>query len=235
MATWNGNGKISFAHEDKAMTAPFPWRIILFMLLLVQPATLFGQTPRRWRSTGPDAPPVTPAPDPRELRAARERAVEKVGAGGREFVETYGEDAVAAICVCSRTVSLQLVEFHSSGGLGKLPRPRELLRVVGKPNHGDDVASWAIAHAGELADVDRFEAYLRDPLSYALALKKLDDGAAEVGRFRRYVSDYQAQTAQWASRSSHGWRILGLGGGVTAIVLLLRWRKRQRRALDPTA
>jgi hypothetical protein len=214
------------------MHGPLPWKSALLMLLLLQPSTLLGQSGRRWPANGPNAPVVKPPPDARELRAARERAVATVGPVGRDFVETYGEDAVAAIFACTQPAALKLVEFYSAGGLGKLSRPRELLRAIAKPKHGDEVASWAIAHADELADVDHFEAYLLDPLSYALALKKLDDGAAEVSRFRRYAHDYQTQRAQWAS-SSPGWRIFGLVAGVTAVVLLVRWRTRQSRAQNP--
>ncbi len=42
------------------------------------------------------------------------------------------------------------------------------------------MALWAFAHVGELTDLDSFDAYLLDPLSYAMALKNLEQGVAEV-------------------------------------------------------
>ena len=84
------------------MHGQFPWKSVLLMLLVLQPSSLLGQSGHRRPPTGPYAPEVKPPPDPRELRAARERAVATVGPGGRDFVETYGEDAVAAIFACSQ-------------------------------------------------------------------------------------------------------------------------------------
>jgi hypothetical protein len=194
------------------------------MFLLFQPSAVLGQPLRQRPPSRPNAPAVKPPPDPRELRAKRERAVAAVGASGRDFVETYGQDAVAAIFACSQSVALQLVTFHSSGGLAKLSRPRELLRVIGNPKHGDEVASWAIAHADELMVAEYLDAYLVDPLSYALALKKLEDGAAEVRELRR-LAHYKAQAMARSSRS-YGLRMFSLGGGVAAVVLLLVWRPR---------
>jgi len=211
------------------MHGPFTWKSLLFILLAAQPSALFGQSARPGPAARPTAPPVTRYPDPREQRAAREQAVATVGATGRDFVETYGEDAVAAISACSQPVALRLVEFHAAGVLGKLPRPRGLLRLIGEPQHGDEVASWAMAHAGELMDLDYFDAYLIDPLPYALALQKLDGGAAEVCDRRRRWQDRETQ----AARASQDLRLYGLGGGVAAVFLLLGWWYRQRRAWDP--
>jgi hypothetical protein len=113
-------------------------------------------------------------------RANREKAVAKVGSESREFVETYGEDAVAAIFACSPQVGMKLVECHASGALAKLPSPCDLLRLIANPRHRDDVALWAVQHASELTDPDSFDAYLARPLEYALSLKPLKQGAAEV-------------------------------------------------------
>ena len=60
---------------------------------------------------------------------AREQAVTHAGPGSREFVESLGEDAVAALATCSQDAARRLVEFHASGKLGKLSRPRDLLRA----------------------------------------------------------------------------------------------------------
>ncbi len=199
--------------------------LVVFLVVFLLTPSLHGQAARP--PARADPPAVTHPPDPREQRAAREQAVAVVGEAGREFVERYGDDAVAAISVCSQPVAVRLVEFHAAGGLAKLPRPRTLLRVIGTPGHGDEVASWAMAHAGELASADAFDAYVLDPLSYALALKTLEDGAAEVREHRRLAYDYLTQRAEWWAYS---WRMFGLGAGVSATVLLLAWRYRQRYA-----
>ncbi len=60
--------------------------------------------------------------DARQQRTSRERAVAIVGPVGRDFVETYGQDAVAAIFACRQPVAQQLTEFHASGDLARLPR-----------------------------------------------------------------------------------------------------------------
>lgn len=217
------------------MHGRFIWKVAVFMLLLIHPSGVFAQARHQGPPFRSNQPATKPRPDPREIRAARDKAVAVVGATGRDFVETYGEDAVAAIFACSQARAKQLVEFYSSGGQAKFPpRPRDLLRVIGKPHHGDDVASWAIAHADELTAVDNFDAYLLDPLSYALALKKLEDGAAEVREFRRRAQAYQTYMAERAARSPSGWRMLAFIVGMAAVVLLVRWRLRQHRAWDPT-
>jgi hypothetical protein len=117
-------------------------------------------------------------------RAQREHAVAYAGPVARDLIDTHGDEAVAAIFACSRSVAAKLASFHASGELGKLPRPRSLLLVIAQPRPGDDVALWAIAHVHELRDVDRFNAFLLHPLHYALGLKQLEAGAAEV-RTRR--------------------------------------------------
>ena len=127
--------------------------------MAASPADLFGQ----FNPYGNRSNPYAPGADPRVRRAYREQAVAVVGPIARDFVETHGEEAVAAIFACSRPVAVKLAEFHASGELGKLPRPRDLLRVIAQPRHGDDVALWAIHHARELTDMDSFDAYLHQP------------------------------------------------------------------------
>jgi len=160
------------------------FRWILFgsvlCFLMAPPADVFGQ----FGPSGNRFDPYAPGLDPRVRRDWREKAVAAVGPTARDFVETQGDEAVTAIFACSRPVAVKLVEFYSSGKMGKLPRPRALLYVISQPRHGDDVALWAIYHAGELTDADSFDAYLRSPLDYALGLKQLAAGAAEV-RARR--------------------------------------------------
>src|SRR5579871_6545921 len=118
--------------------------LIVAALLMIAPVAAFGQfnpyaRPRAWN------------PDPRARRALREQAVAYVGVEARSFVETQGDVAAWAVLSCSQSVAQMLVEFHASGRLGLLPRPCDLLLAIARPNHGDDVAQWAMEHAGELA------------------------------------------------------------------------------------
>ena len=133
-------------------------------------------------TNGPN--PYGPSTDLRVRRAQREQAVVYAGPVARDLIDMHGDEAVAAIFACSRPVAAKLASFHASGELGKLPRPRGLLLVIAQPRPGDDVALWAIAHAHELRDGNSFNAFLLHPLHYALGLKRLEAGAAEL-RTRR--------------------------------------------------
>jgi hypothetical protein len=188
--------------------------------LLAQPSDLFAQ----YSPYGNRSDSYPPGTDPRAQRARRESAVARVGSYSRDFVETYGDEAVAAIFACSKAVAVKLVEFHVSGEMGKLPRPHDLLRAIAQPRHGDDVALWAIHHARELTDTDSFVAYLASPLEYALGLKQLQTGAAEV-RARRLNQSAITTTPGVASLSSNG--RLGIAVVVLVIVGLLLWRRRK--------
>jgi hypothetical protein len=165
--------------------------------------------------------PYAAAADPRVRRAYREQAVAEVGPIARNFVETMGDEAVAAIFACSRPVAVMLAEFYVSGGMGKLPRPRGLLCVIAQPRHGDDVAVWAINHAAELADVDCFDAYLISPLDYAMGLKPLAAGAAEVRERRRN------QAAMTGALAVNERLVIAGGAGILIIVGLLLWRRKR--------
>jgi hypothetical protein len=189
--------------------------------LVAAPADLFGQ----FNPYGNRFDPYAPGADPRMRRANRERAVATVGPIARDFVETLGDEAVAAIFACSRPVAVKLAEFHSSGEIGKLPRPRDLLFVIAEPGHGDDVALWAIHHAGELADVDSFDAYLISPLEYALGLKQLETGAAEVRA--RHRNQAAMATTPWAALSADQRLAIAGGAGLLIMVGLLLWRRRK--------
>jgi hypothetical protein len=164
--------------------------------------------------------PYAAAGDPRLRRAYREKAVAEVGPIARDFVETMGDEAVAAIFACSRPVAVMLAEFYASGGMGKLPRPRGLLYVIAQPRHGDDVAVWAIRHAGELADADSFDAYLISPLDYAMGLKPLAAGAAEVRERRN-------QAAMTGATAANERLVIAGGAGILIIAGLLLWRRRR--------
>jgi len=197
---------------------------ILCFVLAAPPADLFAQASPYGYGSNPNASGV----DPRVRRAYRERAVAIIGPTptARDFVETQGDEAVVAIFACSRPVAVKLVEFYASGELGKLPRPCDLLRVIAQPRHGDDVARWAIAHAGELADTDSFDAYLLSPLDYALGLRQLETGAAEA-RARRLNMAAMA-TRSGAPPLSQDEKLALFGGaGLLLIVLVVWWRRRQ--------
>jgi len=182
---------------------------VLCFLLAASPAQLFGQ----WGG------------DPRMRRAHRERAVAIVGPGARDFVETHGDQAVAAIFACSKPVAVKLAEFHACGELDRLIRPRDLLWVIAQPGNGNDVALWAIYHSNELFDRDAFDAYLLSPMEYAMGLKDIATGAAEA-RARRLNQAV-------ASRPLTHDEKVGLAGlaGCLAIVGFLYWRRRRQSAM----
>jgi hypothetical protein len=181
---------------------------VLFFLMTASAADLFAQ-----------------GSDPRVRRAYREKAVAIVGADAREFVETEGDEAVAAIFACSRRMAVKLAEFYTSGEMDKLPRPRDLLRVIALPHHGDDVARWAIQHASELSDTDCFDAYLASPLDYALGLKDLETGAAEA-RARRLSQAAMTKPATTLSPENERLAIM-VGLGLIAIVGIAIWKRKQ--------
>lgn len=207
------------------------------LALLLVPALGFGQ------GFNPYAPAPKPS-DPRARRAAREHAVAQVPEA-RAFVEAYGEDAVAVLFATTRPVGKKLAAFHGSGDLDKLPRPADLLRVIASPNAGDDVAVWAMDHAQELRDVDHFQAYLAEPMDYALALRSLAAGAAEF-RSRRLQAQVQPQggaglpnplrhvlTHEQAERFGNWFAPLVAGLMICLAIALVRWW-RKRRGAPPT-
>lgn len=174
-----------------------------------------------------------PAADPRARRVSRERAVASVGPVARDFVETHGDEAVAALFACSRPVAVKLAQFHDGGELGKLPRPRDLLLAIARPGCGDDVALWAIGHAGELGDRDAFDAYMINPLEYAMGLKPLAMGAADMRARRLQLAAMPVRPVapSWAQ----SWEDIApetklcITGGVLLIgaAAIVMWRRRQ--------
>ena len=165
--------------------------------------------------------------DPRVLRANRERAVATVGPIARELVETHGEEAVAAIFACTKPVAVKLAEFNASGEMRKLPRPRDLLRVIAQPRHGDDVALWAINHVRELTDTDCFDAYLLSPLEYALGLKQLAAGAAEARTRRLSLAAVPAMPAAPPPLLSEEKLVIAGVVGFLVIAGLLLWQRKR--------
>jgi len=164
-----------------------------------------------------------PGAEPRARRAQRERAVAMVGTDERDFVETLGDDAVAAVFACSRSVAVKLAQFYSSGEMNKLPRPRDLLRAIAQPGNGNEVALWAMSHTAELSDADSFDAYLVRPLEYALGLKQIAEGAAEV-RARR-----QQQAPATPQLSEEQKRTVLVVAGLLGIVGFVVWRRKRSR------
>ena len=205
------------------------WASALCVLITMPPIRLFAQV-------NPAAGRVAPADawstDPRARRARREQAVAQVGPAARDFVETQGDEAVAAIFACSKSVAGKLAEFHASGGLGKLPRPNNLLRAIGRPSNGDDVALWAIQHASALEDPDSFDAFVQNPLEYALGLKQLEDGAAEM-RARRMnaaaASPAVPPAVPLALPQVSQQELILVGAGCLILVALWLWRRKQLR------
>jgi len=195
---------------------------ILCFLTAVSPAGLLAQ----FNPYGNGANANGPGADPRMRRAWREQAVAKVGPSARNLVETYGDDAVAAIFACSRPVGLKLAEFHNSGEMAMLARPHDLLWVVAQPGCGDDVAVWAMHHHHELGDVDNFNAYVLNPLEYSLGLKPLAAGAAEA-RARRLNQAVMTGTAWGASLSPDQKLAIAGGAGLAVIGGIILWRRRQ--------
>lgn len=168
----------------------------------------------------PYAPFVPVDTDPRARRALRERAVAYAGVESREFVETLGDPAVAALFACSQAGARKLVEFHNAGRLARLPRPADLLRVIAQPGHGDDVVIYALQAENELTDVDHFDAYLLNPLEYAYGLRRLSEGAVEA-RARRLSA--QAAAAPW--QVALDGQKMAAGAAILGLILLLWWRR----------
>jgi hypothetical protein len=194
----------------------------LCFLMAGLPACVFGQS----NPYGNASSAKGSGADPRVRRANREQAVAIVGPKSRDFVETYGDEAVAAIFACSRPVALKLVEFHSCGEMGKLPRPGDLLCVIAQPRHCDDVAVFAIRNVQKLCDVDCFDAYLLNPLDYALGLRALETGAAEVRARRLNQTAVISPPARPQLSADEKLAVVGVVG-FAVIAGILLWRRRQ--------
>ena len=188
-------------------------------LMAASPAGLFAQ----FNPYGNVSNPYELSADQRVRRAYREQAVAMVGPNARDFVERQGDMAVAAMFACSRPVAVKLAEFHASGELGRLPRPRELLYIIAQPRNGDDVALFAIHHARELNDLDSFDACLLSPLDYAMGLKALETGAAEA-RARRL--NQAATTTPWLSPGDAKMAIF-VSVGTLVVIGLVLWRRKK--------
>lgn len=201
---------------------------VLCIALAGSPAGLFGQSN-----------PNAPARDPRARRAWREQAVANVGAVARDFVETHGDEGVGALFACSKPVAVKLANFHASGEMARLPKPRDLLLAIAMPGCGDDVALWAISHGAELTDRDSFDAFLMAPLEYAMGLKTLAAGAAEMRAQRLQAAMAVRPAAQpLPPPPMNGWEGMApetklcITGGVVliGIAAISMWRRKQAGA-----
>jgi hypothetical protein len=193
------------------------WRIIpLFIFIIARPATAIAQYGpyRQWQN---------PPNGPRAQREFRERAVAFAGPESRAFVESCDE-AARAIYFCTQIGAWRLVEFHNSGGLARLPRARDALRAIAQPGGGDDVVVFVVAHAEELKDIDCFDAFVSDPLTYAYGLKRLDAGTEEIRTRRIQIPLGLPLSVTWDGREvSSALGALGLTG---LVVWWLRHRHR---------
>jgi hypothetical protein len=137
------------------------WVTVLLALCIAQPA---------WGQKVPT--------DPRERRALRENAVFRVGDDARALVESdWGDESALALLKVSRVNAAKLVACHASGSLSRTNRPKEILLAVAR--HGDDVCEYVTGHADELADMDCCEAFVSDPLTFALGLQKVQSAGQE--------------------------------------------------------
>ncbi len=142
----------------------------------------------------------------------------------RSFIESCDEASEAAL-KCSAPVAAKLAAFHASGQLAKLSRPRELLSVIAENGRddADAIALFAVQHGKELEDEAAFAAFIEAPLDFALGLKTLSQGAAEV-KARR---DTAAPSGP--SVGITDWRSFAIVVGIVAVIALLLWKIRQRR------
>jgi hypothetical protein len=160
--------------------------------------------------------------DPRALRAMREKAVASVGPIARNFVEAWGESAVAAIFACTKPTATKLAQFHAEGKLSRLPRPDLLLGVIGRPKHGDAVALFAMQHYEELIDETRYRVFLNDALTFSLELRSLDAG---VAKYSAEVRDAQRRQEEGQQEDIVNQMIVV---GVIVVLALTAWGYRER-------
>ncbi len=153
------------------MRKPIVEIVLLVATVIATPAEIFGQ--------GFKGPNVNVPMDARMRRAMRDRAVARAGQNSREFVETYGEVAAAAILRCSPNVGRMLTKAYEDGNIAMLADAPRVLQLIAHPQAGDDVAMFILNHIGELCDPVGMNAFMSSPLEYAMRLKKLEDDVAE--------------------------------------------------------
>lgn len=192
--------------------------ILAFCLLAISPDPAYAQ--------GFD-PYMPPQIDARTQRARREWAFAYAGGTpqARTAVEKYGENFVIATSGVSREVAARLADFAASpDGLCKLPRPNDLLHVIGGPQMGDDVAIWVMQHAQDLRDADAFQAFLGRPLEICLGLESLSAAAAQYRASRLAAAAASPPSPDF--RLPSDWRPFAVGGAALVLVLWWLWRRR---------
>ena len=195
--------------------------LLMTCLLALSPEPACAQWPNPYQP---------PQPDARVMRARREWAFSFAGGtpAARTATEKFGENFVVAVSACSPEVAARLAEFAASpDGLGKLPKPNDLLHAIGSPQMGDDVAVWVMQHATELRDFDASMAFMMAPLQYTLGLEQLSAGAANY-RAQRLAAAAAPPPAQsnYDFRLPSDWRPFAVGGAVLLLVVWWLWRRR---------
>jgi len=177
--------------------------------------------------------PYMPPPiDARTQRARREWAFAYAGGtpSARVAVEKFGESFVVAASAVSPSVAARLAEFAASpDGLSNLPRPNDLLHVIGSPQMGDDVAIWVMQHAQDLRDADAFQAFLGRPLEICLGLESLSAAAAQYRANRLAAAAAPPPTPPqtiYDFRMPSDWRPFAVGGAALLLVVWWLWRRR---------
>jgi hypothetical protein len=167
----------------------FRWCVVLLLIVLGADGS-FAQN-----ANGPQS--LLVSRDPYIRRANRDQVVAVLNMPeARAFVETpYGDQACAAVFKCSTSVGRKLVEFHASGDLDRLPKPGDLLRVIGL--HGDDVANYVLRHPRELQDPDCMDAFLQRPVDISLELEKLEVAGSRYRASRLTVDTSFATRIEW--------------------------------------
>ena len=181
-------------------------------------------------NTSPAAGVMLYQVNPRERRYWRERAVAYAGPSARSLVESdYGDEAALALLRCSPGVARRLAAFGASGGLGKLPQPRESLMVIGHPNGGSDACLYVIKHANELTDPVCSEVFLEAPLDFVLGLKQLPAAVAERRDSMYCVTGSRlAANGRPIDQPRFQQACFGLGRRLLVLAVLLIRRKRRR-------
>jgi hypothetical protein len=178
---------------------------------------------------------VVPSRDPRQRRLLKERVVLYAGPAARSFVESreYGDDAALALSMCSQGVAVQLAAFHASGGLSRLPRRRDFLRLIAQPNCQDVAAVFVMQHANELADPASAELFLASPAEYVMGQSSLPHSVPQ-GRWATETPAYYSAPGA-APRYMYGnaglsrQESLTLGAGLLAALGVYIWQKRRRQ------
>jgi hypothetical protein len=166
----------------------------------------------------------------RNRRATREKAVSHAGPAARVLVECdYGDDGARALLNCSPETASRLAEFHASGGFTKVPRANEVFGVIARQRSGDEIAQWVIEHANELTDPDAVSAFLAEPITFVLSLKKLSAVVAEKrARDAEKPASTDAPSRPWLTASDKQ-ALFGLVAVVGLIVFWIWWRRRAAR------